>query len=653
MAEQDRYGSHFGANPNNPVKDSPSVNLHNIPVPQGSGAEQDRYGGWFGGKGPSADQIQDKLPKASGAEQDRLGGWFGGKGPSASDIKDKAHEALPRTSGAEQDRFGGWFGNKAPSAGEIKEKAQDLLPKGSGAEQDRYGGWFSGKGPSVDDVSKHLPQTSGAEQDRYNGWFGGKGPSASDISEKLPHTSGAEQDRYGGWFGGKGPSASDISEKLPQTSGAEQDRYGRWFGGKGPSASDISERLPHTSGAEQDRYEGWFGGKPIPIDKINERLPHTSGAEQDRYASHFSRRPDNPVQAIPGSSNSSWSTPRNIGSGAEQDRFGSHFGARPSNPINATAVGLLQGALLPSFGLHAGLSAVTYGVARYTNRVELKDWLWPSGMVANAWWSAVGTRVVYDGLSLSDTWSTTTYPEKILLTQVSAWGIRLFYRIASRSVKRGRDDPRYVTVKEERSFWNKSFFSMFLPEAAFQTLITLPFTLPFRAGMESARSSPLPQNASFFHSLAVLLFTTGYALEVLADTQLESHKQRKSEELNREGVWSIVRHPNYLGDALIHFSFPVLLYSAGILHPLSILGPVANYVFLRFIGGDKDNEADQESRYPKENQLKYQQLMEYKREKNSFWPSPQEIQNKWTWAVLAAGAGGVILERGVRAFLHG
>ncbi|KAB2579207.1 uncharacterized protein LTHEOB_1554 [Lasiodiplodia theobromae] len=652
MAEQDRYGSHWGANPNNPVKDSSSVNLQNIPAPQGSGAEQDRYGGWFAGKAPSVDQIQDKLPKASGAEQDRFGGWFGGKAPSADDLKDKVQEALPKTSGAEQDRYGGWFGRKAPSADEIKEKAQQVLPHTSGAEQDRYGGWFGGKGPSVDDISKHLPHTSGAEQDRYAGWFAGKGPSASDISEKLPHTSGAEQDRYAGWFGGKGPSASDISERLPHTSGAEQDRYEGWFGGKPIPVDKINERLPHTSGAEQDRYGSHFGGHPFPnrTDRIG------SAAEQDRYASHFGLHPDNPIQTArttPTPSSSGLSASRGINSGAEQDRLASHFAAPPSNPINATAVGLLQRAILPSFGLHAGLSAVTYGVARYTNRVELKDWLWPSGMVANAWWSAVGTRVVYDGLSLSEAWSAITYPEKVMLTQVSAWGIRLFYRIASRSVKRGKDDPRYVTAKEDRSFWNKSFISMFLPEAVFQTLITLPFTLPFRARLESVRSLPLPENASFFHSLAVLLFTTGYALEVLADTQLESHKQQKSEELNREGVWSIVRHPNYLGDALVHFSFPVLLYGAGILHPLSVLGPVVNYVFLRFVDGDKGNEADQEARYPKENQLKYQQLMEYKREKNSFWPSPSEVQNKWTWIVLAAGAGGVILERGVHAFLRG
>ncbi|KAF2141201.1 uncharacterized protein K452DRAFT_359005 [Aplosporella prunicola CBS 121167] len=629
MAEQDRYGSHFGSNPSNPVQDSPSVNLQNLP--KGSGAEQDRYGGWFGGgKGPSAaDKIQEKVNEnfpqgVGGAEQDRFGGWFGGKGPSAAE---KVQEHLPRASGAEQDRLGGWFAGKGSAAA---EKIQENLPQGSGAEQERYGGWFGGKGPSAADkiqekIHNNLPQgTGGAEQDRFGGWFGGKGPAAADkIQEHLPRGSGAEQDHYSGWFGGKGPSAEELRKHMPQGSGAEQDHYAGYFGGKGPTADELKKHWPHMEG---------------------------SGAEQDRYASHWSRRPENPVEATPG--RTSWSSRGSLPSGAEQDRLGSHFSTRPVNPVSATSVGLLQSAVLPSFGLQTGLSVIAYGLSRYTDRAEGKDWYWPSGQVINAWYSAIGTRVFNDGLSLSTAWSTLTYPEKLLLTGVTAWGGRLFYRIATRGVSRGKDDPRYTEAKQDPNFWNKAFFSMYLPEAAIETIIALPFTLPFRAPVSNALASPLPDYATLAHSLAIFLFTSGLTLEVLADAQIESHRQ-KSDDLNREGVWSIVRHPNYLGDALVHASFPLLLYGAGILHPLALLGPVANYVFLRFIGGDKENEATQEKRYAKENPLKLQQLQEWRREKNSFWPSLKEVTNPWYLGILAAGVGGAVVERGIRAYLRG
>jgi hypothetical protein len=75
---------------------------------------------------------------------------------------------------------------------------------------------------------------------------------------------------------------------------------------------------------------------------------------------------------------------------------------------------------------------------------------------------------------------------------------------------------------------------------------------------------------------------------------------------------------------------------------------VANYVFLRFVGGDALTEASQEERYNDYDPAKEQQLATYKRTKNAFWPSLNEFTNGWTLAVLGAGALGVALEKGLR-----
>ncbi|KAJ1334106.1 DUF1295 domain-containing protein [Microdochium nivale] len=505
------------------------------------------------------------------------------------------------------------------------------------AEQDRYGSHFgadkvsAAKEHARQTLKDHnLPQGSGAEQDRYGSYFGDKVPE-THLRDMLPNVSAAEQDRYEHWFGGREPYFSERAKKfasgLSKTSGAEQDRYGSHFGGdRLPSASEaaskVADKMPQASGAEQDRLGGWFqsGSRAAPsMDSVADKLPRASGAEQDRFSSHFAKY--------------------------------------PTNPINATAVGLLQSAVLPSFGFHSGLSVIAYGVARYTDRAEVKDYLWASGMTANAWWSAVGTRVAYDGLSVPQAWSTMTYSQRLLLTGVTAWGLRLLYRIASRGARRGSDDPRYVSAKKKdpAGFWNKAALGLFLPEALAQTIISLPFTLPFRASLESVAASPDVGYPAIFTSLAVFLFSTGFALETLADTQLEAHKQKNSTDLNREGVWSIVRHPNYLGDTLIHMSFPFLLLGAGALHPLALLGPVANYVFLRYVGGDRENEESQAERYASESpDNKAKQFAAYRRDKNSFWPNvAAELQNRWAWVVLAAGAGGVVVEQGVRAWMRG
>jgi steroid 5-alpha reductase family enzyme len=206
-------------------------------------------------------------------------------------------------------------------------------------------------------------------------------------------------------------------------------------------------------------------------------------------------------------------------------------------------VGILRSTLLPSIGFHSGLAVVVYAASRAADRVDGKDWLWPTGQVLNTWWSAIGTRVVYDKIPVGTAFSNLGYTEKLLLTGVTAWGARLLYRIGSRSLARKGDDPRYEEAKKEEGFWNKAFLTVFVPEALFQAVISLPLTLPFRALDDCAAASPLHVHPEYTHGLAVALFSAGFALEVLADVQLADHQKTNSDDLTRDGVWSIVRHP--------------------------------------------------------------------------------------------------------------
>ncbi|RAQ99920.1 DUF1295-domain-containing protein [Stemphylium lycopersici] len=308
-------------------------------------------------------------------------------------------------------------------------------------------------------------------------------------------------------------------------------------------------------------------------------------------------------------------------------------------------VGILKDTLVPSFSLHAGMAVLAYGAARYTNRVEAKDWLWPSGQVANAWWSAVGRRIAA-GFTVSQAFNRLSWHERVMLTGVTLWGGRLFYRIVSRSLQRGEDDPRYAEVKEEEGFWNSALFKIFIPEAFFQMLISLPFTAPFRhEGAVMTGYHPIIQ------MFAVGLFSSGLALETLADYQLDQYKAEGNKGIMREGVWSIVRNPNYLGDALVHISFIVMLYGSDMLAPVELLGPAANYAFLRFFGGDAEKEKHQTRRYSASSPEKFRELEQFRADKNAFWPSVDELKNKWLWSVLGVGGLGVVVEQSLRA-LH-
>ncbi|KAH0353623.1 DUF1295-domain-containing protein, partial [Aureobasidium melanogenum] len=325
---------------------------------------------------------------------------------------------------------------------------------------------------------------------------------------------------------------------------------------------------------------------------------------------------------------------------------------KPRAMASATTnvLGLLHDNLLPSLNLHSSLALVAYTASRVTRRVELKDWLWPSGMVLNAWYHGVWARSSETGLSLGESLSTLGWTQKLLLGGVTFWGTRLFARIATRSVKRGKDDPRYDDMNQDTSFWNKAFFTVFLPEAVFQALISLSWSVALQQGTLGSIEATPPQYGALLHGLAIGLYTAGLNMEALADQQIEEHK-KKSDDLNRSGVFSIVRHPNYLGDALVHFSFPLLLAANGMFNPLSLVGPLANYAFLRFIGGDKQNEESQEQRYKTEAPKKYAQLEEWRASKNSFWPALREVTNPWSLALVGIGAVGVLAERGLRKYM--
>lgn len=87
-------------------------------------------------------------------------------------------------------------------------------------------------------------------------------------------------------------------------------------------------------------------------------------------------------------------------------------------------VGILKDTLAPSLTLHSGLAVIAYGISRYTQRVEVKDWLWPSGQVVNAWWSAIGRRLAA-GLTLTQALHRLSWHERVVLTGVTLWGGKL------------------------------------------------------------------------------------------------------------------------------------------------------------------------------------------------------------------------------------
>ena len=101
----------------------------------------------------------------------------------------------------------------------------------------------------------------------------------------------------------------------------------------------------------------------------------------------------------------------------------------------------------------------------------------------------------------------------------------------------------------------------------------------------------------------------------------------------------------------MHLSFIVLLYGSDMLAPVELLGPLANYLFLRFFGGEKQKVTYQNRRYSQSHPEKFAELQRFRSEKNSFWPATKEFTNKWLWTVVGLGGVGVAVEEILRT-LH-
>ena len=168
----------------------------------------------------------------------------------------------------------------------------------------------------------------------------------------------------------------------------------------------------------------------------------------------------------------------------------------------------------------------------------------------------------------------------LLLSLVTAWGIRLATFLAVRAVGR-EEDRRYAAIRANQgpSFKFTSLFIIYL----LQAMIALIICAAFVPIVESAAPWRLIDSALF----ALMLF--GLLYEIVADLQLSAFLKQQSApgqqdtRLLRTGLWSLSRHPNYFGDWCFWLGISLLALSTGSWLGLVTIGLVS-WLLLRFTG---------------------------------------------------------------------
>jgi len=208
-------------------------------------------------------------------------------------------------------------------------------------------------------------------------------------------------------------------------------------------------------------------------------------------------------------------------------------------------------------------------------------------------------------------------PRQVLLSAaVGVWSVRLGSFLALRAIRTG-GDSRFDQIKKQPAKFSFYWFA----QATWVLLVGFPVYI----------SNSLPASAhpplALRDYLSLGMFVSSFIWEVVADAQ--KHRWRKArdnkqheERFIRSGLWSISRHPNYLGEIGVWTSIWALsskglqtAYLPRWTPAVALVSPLFTYYLLRHVSGVPPLERQGNQRYASD--PKYQ---EYKRRVPVFWP---------------------------------
>lgn len=211
-------------------------------------------------------------------------------------------------------------------------------------------------------------------------------------------------------------------------------------------------------------------------------------------------------------------------------------------------------------------------------------WLWQrrrrnAGIVDVLWSLGLGGAA----LLMASTGPGAPLPRALLALLAGGWAMRLGLHLWGR-VRSEAEDGRYQHL---RRHWHTGtqwkFFALFQAQA----LLVVLFALPFAAVARDPRTPPASALCA-----ALFIWVASVAGESIADGQLRRFRRQPGQRARtcRIGLWRYSRHPNYFFEWLQWFAY-VALASNSPLAPLAWSGPVLMFVFLRWISGVPQTEA--------------------------------------------------------------
>ncbi len=143
------------------------------------------------------------------------------------------------------------------------------------------------------------------------------------------------------------------------------------------------------------------------------------------------------------------------------------------------------------------------------------------------------------------------FQPRLLYTLVLLWGLRLTLHIGVRNLGEA-EDARYANWRQQfgAKWWWLSYLRVFILQGVVMWIVSLPLLV----GLQDKSSLTL------IDWIGIMLFAVGFLIEAVGDWQLRTFKKdsaNKGKVLDT-GLWSLTRHPNYFGEALLWWGFTLI-----------------------------------------------------------------------------------------------
>ena len=219
------------------------------------------------------------------------------------------------------------------------------------------------------------------------------------------------------------------------------------------------------------------------------------------------------------------------------------------------------------------VSAITIAVVMMTTWIvsvairnaSIVDIVWGAGFAINAWVLVL----VLDADSTR---------QILVAVLVGIWGARLAGYLARRNLGHG-EDWRYVAMRKKfgAKFPVISLVTVFGLQGVLMWIVSLPVMF------SNADSTP---GVGPIAVMGIMVWLVGFAFESVGDYQLAKFKKdpANSGKVMDQGLWSLTRHPNYFGDALLWWGIGIVAAETGS-GVIGFVGPmVMTYLLMKVSG---------------------------------------------------------------------